>query len=117
MKILQVSIYVNLDDISKISFGRRSTVYPGKANFDELGEKDLAFNGKSRDNKMEDSALMAHGSQDLTLHKALYGFSADEVTVTQVVANLGAMTGAISLGYCTEIFGHKLTIIVIANVG
>ncbi|KIW36230.1 uncharacterized protein PV06_11478 [Exophiala oligosperma] len=47
--ILQVSIYVNLDDISKISFGRRSTVYPGKANFDELVEKELAFNAESRE--------------------------------------------------------------------
>ncbi|KAK5311991.1 hypothetical protein LTR93_011504 [Exophiala xenobiotica] len=46
--ILQVSIYVNLDDISKISFGRRSTVYPGQANFDELVEKEL-----SRDGNME----------------------------------------------------------------
>ncbi|KIW09750.1 hypothetical protein PV08_11850 [Exophiala spinifera] len=51
--ILQVSIYVNLDDISKISFGRRSTVYPGKAKFDELVEKELAFHDKSRDDQME----------------------------------------------------------------
>ncbi|KAF1795701.1 Major facilitator superfamily domain [Phytophthora cactorum] len=39
--------------------------------------------------------FMSHGSQDLypTMLKNQFEFSADEVTVTQVVANLGAITG------------------------
>lgn len=39
--------------------------------------------------------FMSHGSQDLypTMLKNQYNFSPDAVTVTQVVANLGAMAG------------------------
>jgi len=46
-----------------------------------------------------------------------YNFSADAVTVTQVVANLGAMTGGTVIGYCSQIFGRRLSIIVICIVG
>src|SRR3954462_5911443 len=42
-QILQISIYVNLNDVSMVSFGRRSTVYPGLADFESLIEKDLMF--------------------------------------------------------------------------
>ena len=48
-QILQVSIYVNLNDIPKISFGRRSTVYPGTADLNDLVEKEVAFNGELQD--------------------------------------------------------------------
>ncbi len=46
-----------------------------------------------------------------------YNFSHNAVTVTQVVANLGAMTGGMLVGYSSGIFGRRLTIIVISLIG
>jgi len=63
--------------------------------------------------------FMSHGSQDLypTMLTNQYNFSADAVTVTQVVANLGAMTGGTIIGYCSQIFGRRFSIIFISIVG
>lgn len=63
--------------------------------------------------------FMSHGSQDLypTMLKNQYNFSANAVTVTQVVANLGAMTGGTVVGYCSQIFGRRFSIIVMSVVG
>jgi len=46
-----------------------------------------------------------------------YNFSPNKVTVTQVVANLGAMLGGTVIGYCSSIFGRRLSIIVICTLG
>src|ERR1700754_3841226 len=46
-----------------------------------------------------------------------YNFSANAVTVTQVVANLGAMTGGTTIGYCSQIFGRRFSIIFICIIG
>ena len=46
-----------------------------------------------------------------------FRFSPDAVTVTQVVANLGAMTGGTTVGYCSQIFGRRLSIIVMSVIG
>lgn len=46
-----------------------------------------------------------------------YKFSPDAVTVTQVVANLGAMTGGTVVGYSSQIFGRRLCIIVMCVIG
>ncbi|KAF2762271.1 sugar transporter family protein [Pseudovirgaria hyperparasitica] len=63
--------------------------------------------------------FMSHGSQDLypTLLTNQYGFSADAVTVTQVVANLGAMTGGACVGYASQALGRRFSIIVMSIVG
>jgi SHS family lactate transporter-like MFS transporter len=63
--------------------------------------------------------LQSHGSQDLypTMLSNQYNFSANAVTVTQVVANLGAMTGGTIVGYCSQIFGRRFSIIVISIIG
>jgi SHS family lactate transporter-like MFS transporter len=63
--------------------------------------------------------FMSHGSQDLypTMLSNQYNFSANAVTVTQVVANLGAMTGGTVIGYCSQIFGRRFSIIFISIVG
>ncbi|KAK5148961.1 hypothetical protein LTR04_000263 [Oleoguttula sp. CCFEE 6159] len=63
--------------------------------------------------------FMSHGSQDLypTMLTNQYNFSANAVTVTQVVANLGAMTGGTLIGYCSQIFGRRFSIIFISIVG
>ncbi|KAK6600316.1 H+ symporter family protein [Botrytis cinerea] len=63
--------------------------------------------------------FMSHGSQDLypTMLKNQYNFSANAVTVIQVVANLGAMTGGTLVGYCSQIFGRRFSIIVISILG
>lgn len=49
--------------------------------------------------------------------KNQYNFSPNAVTVTQVVANVGAMTGGTVVGYCSQIFGRRFSIIVISIVG
>jgi len=63
--------------------------------------------------------FMSHGSQDLypTMLKNQYNFSPNAVTVTQVVANLGAMTGGTVIGYCSQIFGRRFSIIFISIIG
>ena len=40
-QILQISIYVDMNDISTMSFGRRSTAYPGTANLQEILREEL----------------------------------------------------------------------------
>jgi len=63
--------------------------------------------------------FMSHGSQDLypTMLTNQYEFSANAVTVTQVVANLGAMTGGTIIGYSSQIFGRRFSIIFICIIG
>ncbi|KAI0127185.1 carboxylic acid transporter protein-like protein [Xylariales sp. AK1849] len=63
--------------------------------------------------------FMSHGSQDLypTMLVNQYGFSANEVTVTQVVANLGAMLGGTVVGFSSQIFGRRISIIVMCILG
>ncbi|KAI9890754.1 MAG: hypothetical protein M1814_003684 [Vezdaea aestivalis] len=63
--------------------------------------------------------FMSHGSQDLypTMLSNQYNFTPNAVTVTQVVANLGAMTGGTVVGYCSQIFGRRFSIIVVSILG
>lgn len=63
--------------------------------------------------------FMSHGSQDLypTMLESQYNFNADQVTVTQVVANLGAMTGGTIVGYCSQIIGRRISIIACCILG
>jgi SHS family lactate transporter-like MFS transporter len=63
--------------------------------------------------------FMSHGSQDLypTMLQNQYGFSANAITVTQVVANLGAMTGGSIVGYSSQIFGRRFSIIFVSIIG
>lgn len=63
--------------------------------------------------------FLSHGSQDIypTMLTNQYNFSANAVTVTQVVANLGAMSGGTIIGYASQIFGRRLSIIVMLVLG
>ncbi|KAK0348006.1 Carboxylic acid transporter [Friedmanniomyces endolithicus] len=63
--------------------------------------------------------FMSHGSQDLypTMLTNQYGFSKNGVTITQVVANLGAMLGGTVIGYLSQMFGRRFSIIVISILG
>ncbi|KAN0120388.1 MFS general substrate transporter [Hyaloscypha variabilis] len=63
--------------------------------------------------------FMSHGSQDLypTMLTNQYNFSANKVTVTQVVANLGAMLGGTTVGYSSQIFGRRFSIVVMCVLG
>jgi len=49
--------------------------------------------------------------------KNQYNKSANAVTVTQVVANLGAMTGGTVIGYCSQSLGRRFSIIFISIIG
>lgn len=46
-----------------------------------------------------------------------YNFTPNQVTVTQVVANLGAMTGGTVVGYTSQAIGRRLSIIIASIVG
>ncbi|KAI5779368.1 lactate/pyruvate transporter [Geopyxis carbonaria] len=63
--------------------------------------------------------FMSHGSQDLypTMLESQLGFSTDKVTVTQVVANLGAMLGGTVVGHFSQMLGRRLSIIGCCIVG
>lgn len=58
--------------------------------------------------------FMSHGSQDLypTLLSKRLQFSADAVTVTNCVANFGAMVGGILFGHFSGIIGRRFAIII-----
>ncbi|RAK97895.1 sugar transporter family protein [Aspergillus ibericus CBS 121593] len=63
--------------------------------------------------------FMSHGSQDLypTMLENQFKFSANAVTVTQVVANLGALSGGTLCGWASQIFGRRFSIIAISIIG
>jgi MFS transporter, SHS family, lactate transporter len=46
-----------------------------------------------------------------------YGFQSDDITVVQVVANLGAILGGVTMGYCSQIFGRRFSIVALCFVG
>jgi len=46
-----------------------------------------------------------------------YEFDANAVTVTQVVANLGAMTGGTLAGWASQVFGRRFSILVMCVLG
>ncbi|GME70678.1 unnamed protein product [[Candida] boidinii] len=61
----------------------------------------------------------SHGSQDLfpTMLKKQVGLSADAITVTMVVLNLGAMIGGAIIGQLTELTGRRLGFIFCCILG
>jgi MFS transporter, SHS family, lactate transporter len=63
--------------------------------------------------------FMSHGSQDLypTFLQGQLGFSQGKVTVTTVVANLGAIVGGAFVGHISTFVGRRLSIIIAALVG
>lgn len=63
--------------------------------------------------------FMSHGSQDLypTMLTNQYNFSPNAVTVTQVVANLGAITGGTTIGYLSQTLGRRFSIICVSILG
>ncbi|KAG5912824.1 hypothetical protein E4U42_001796, partial [Claviceps africana] len=63
--------------------------------------------------------FLSHGSQDLypTMLEDELRFTPTDVTVTQIVANLGAMTGGTVVGFCSQSLGRRFSIIVCCLVG
>jgi SHS family lactate transporter-like MFS transporter len=63
--------------------------------------------------------FMSHGSQDLypTMLQVQYKYSPNAITITQVIANVGAITGGVIIGYSSQIFGRRFSIIFITIVG
>lgn len=68
---------------------------------------------------MNGKNFMSHGSQDLypTMLSNQFGFSTNAVTVIQVLANVGAMTGGTVVGYCSQIFGRRFSMMVMFVIG
>lgn len=63
--------------------------------------------------------FQSHGSQDLypTMLSNQFKFSKNAVTITQIVANLGALTGGTVCGWASQVFGRRFSIVVISIVG
>lgn len=63
--------------------------------------------------------FMSHGSQDLypTLLTVQYGYGSDRSTVTNSVANLGAMFGGFLFGHFSTFIGRRLAIIIACVIG
>lgn len=63
--------------------------------------------------------FMSHGSQDLypTLLKVRYNFSEDAQTVTNCVANFGAIAGGIFVGHFSNFIGRRLSIMICCVCG
>ncbi|CAN3364148.1 carboxylic acid transporter protein homolog [Diutina catenulata] len=61
----------------------------------------------------------SHGSQDMfpTLLTKQYEYSPDRSTVTNAVANLGAIAGGFIFGHLSNFFGRRLIIIIASIVG
>ncbi|CAF1451143.1 unnamed protein product [Adineta ricciae] len=63
--------------------------------------------------------FLSHGSQDLypTFLSSQLGFSPTYVTVTTVVANCGAILGGSVVGYFSNCFGRRLSILAVLIIG
>lgn len=63
--------------------------------------------------------FMSHGSQDLypTFLKTQLNFSKSAATVTNCVANLGAITGSFVMGHSSQFLGRRLTILFCCVLG
>jgi SHS family lactate transporter-like MFS transporter len=63
--------------------------------------------------------FMSHGSQDLypTLLTVRYNFSENATTVTNCVANIGAITGGIIVGHFSNFIGRRLSILICCICG
>ncbi|KAK9311443.1 major facilitator superfamily domain-containing protein [Lipomyces starkeyi] len=63
--------------------------------------------------------FMSHGSQDLypTMLSVQLQFSPNKTTVTMVIANLGAITGGIFVGYISDFVGRRLSVIIACLLG
>ncbi|KAH9870899.1 hypothetical protein J1614_006471 [Plenodomus biglobosus] len=63
--------------------------------------------------------FMSHGSQDLypTMLSNQYNFSKNQVTISQVFANIGAMCGGTLVGYSSSILGRRFSIIIMCILG
>ncbi|TDH69647.1 uncharacterized protein CCR75_009282 [Bremia lactucae] len=63
--------------------------------------------------------FMSHGSQDLypTMLQNQLEFDANQVTLTQVVANIGAICGGTLVGYYSQAFGRRLSILIMTVTG
>lgn len=60
------------------------------------------------------SQFQNHGTQDLypLLLQSQYGFTPNGVTITNVIANLGAFAGGVTCGYVFDIMGRRLTLLI-----
>lgn len=63
--------------------------------------------------------FMSHGSQDLypTFLTAQLGFSLNRSTVTNCVANIGAIIGGLVMGHLSNFIGRRLTIMICCVLG
>jgi SHS family lactate transporter-like MFS transporter len=63
--------------------------------------------------------FLSHGSQDLypMMLEDQLGFSQTKVTVTQVIASLGAILGGITIGYGSQIVGRRFSIVICCLFG
>jgi hypothetical protein len=98
---------VNLNDVSTVSFGRRSTVYPGLADFESLIEKDLMFSGQLRELWPERTvlgSLATHQRHSVKDH----GIASAEHRLPHTL-NAGHARQSASSAYSTDEYGHEIS--------
>ncbi|KAF2648286.1 MFS general substrate transporter [Lophiostoma macrostomum CBS 122681] len=63
--------------------------------------------------------FMSHGTQDLfpLMLRNKYGFDSTHITLIQVTANLGGVTGGTVVGFGSQIFGRRFSIIAACILG
>jgi MFS transporter, SHS family, lactate transporter len=63
--------------------------------------------------------LQSHGTQDIIalMLEDKYDYSSTQITRALVVANIGAICGSTIVGYSSQIFGRRLSIIVMCVIG
>lgn len=68
---------------------------------------------------MNTDLIQSHGTQDIValMLKNKYDFSSTKVTRVIVVANVGAVIGGTVVGFSSQIFGRRLSIIVMCILG
>ena len=68
---------------------------------------------------MSGFSFMSHGSQDLypTMLTVRYDFSEDATTVTNCLANIGAIIGGIFIGHISNFIGRRISIILCCILG
>lgn len=76
-QILQISIYVDINDMSKVSFGKRTTVYPGTASFQTLLEDEIMnHRGESPSRRGSNPLAIGRSCEE---QKIGHGFHSDEL--------------------------------------
>jgi hypothetical protein len=116
IQILRISIYVNLDDISQIEFGRRSNVYPRTADLKALVEQELADDRRElQDMKMDQAGVPRQGPSKGVGHLRLargrtVNASTRQSTTSAYSTNINVQSNRVSPRFDTQSHGCEMAL-------